>query len=461
MEETQNFLRENCRWAGRDLNPTYSGDITRTPDKQSTKPLINHKNTEDDKDKGAMSETEKFLDYYKSARSKGTYKSYKRGLTLFEKYYGKSSDKALEERRQDIASKDFAQNQRFVREVEKFHSWLLDKGYSINTSRTMCLGIMQLFRYYGVPIVLPPQSKVSKTTITTKTHIPKIEELRRMFQVSDLRGRVILSMGLDLAWRIGDFLKLKKTDVPDLNQETPIKFEAITQKEDAISSTFLSSETVELLKAYLPTLPKENPYLFPSNGKRHLKDEAVNNILKGLMKKARIKIPQNKRFTFHSLRKRFLSTCYNLNIDSDVAKLLVGKSIGKSMETYLGDVNLKNSFVEVREKQLSLSNGTIKSTMESKDKEIAELKERLNAMQNVLLGLIGLNRDQIEQLVTKQLESEKVTIRGDRGTIPISEHVKAMTNEKLFQEFQRIQNKKQAQEYDKLLEETNGFNHKK
>ncbi len=87
---------------------------------------------------------------------------------------------------------------------------------------------------YGMPIVLPPQSKASKTTITTKTYIPKIEELRRIFQISDLRGRVILSMGLDPAWRMSDFLKLRKTYAPDLNQETPIKFEAITQKEDLI-----------------------------------------------------------------------------------------------------------------------------------------------------------------------------------------------------------------------------------
>lgn len=49
-----------------------------------------------------MSDTEKFLDYYKSARSKGTYKSYKRGLTLFEEYYGRSTDKALEERRLEL-----------------------------------------------------------------------------------------------------------------------------------------------------------------------------------------------------------------------------------------------------------------------------------------------------------------------------------------------------------------------
>jgi len=85
----------------------------------------------------------------------------------------------------------------------------------------------------------------------------------------------------------------------------------------------------------------------------------------------------------------------------------------------------------------------------------ASARAEVKALRNVLFGLFGINREQVEKLVTKQLEDEGVEIRGDRGTIPISQHVKAMINEKLFQEFQRIQNKKQAQEYDKLLEETN------
>jgi len=42
---------------------------------------------------------QRFLDYYREARSKGTYKSYKRGIALFEEYYGKSCDEALEERK--------------------------------------------------------------------------------------------------------------------------------------------------------------------------------------------------------------------------------------------------------------------------------------------------------------------------------------------------------------------------
>ncbi len=44
-----------------------------------------------------MSETEKFLDYIKKAKSKNTHKSYKRGIALFEEYYGKT-DKRISRR---------------------------------------------------------------------------------------------------------------------------------------------------------------------------------------------------------------------------------------------------------------------------------------------------------------------------------------------------------------------------
>jgi hypothetical protein len=37
---------------------------------------------------------------------------------------------------------------RFEKEIEKFHSYLIEKGFSINSARNMTLGIRQLFRYY-------------------------------------------------------------------------------------------------------------------------------------------------------------------------------------------------------------------------------------------------------------------------------------------------------------------------
>jgi hypothetical protein len=43
---------------------------------------------------------------------------------------------------------------RFEKEIEKFHSHLIEKGYSINSARNMTLGIRQLFRYYQMPVTM-------------------------------------------------------------------------------------------------------------------------------------------------------------------------------------------------------------------------------------------------------------------------------------------------------------------
>gem|GEM_PF-4789722 len=54
----------------------------------------NHKTNEQ-----VMSKTEQFLDYIKQAKSKNTCKSYKRGIALFEEFYGKSSKRSIKEPR--------------------------------------------------------------------------------------------------------------------------------------------------------------------------------------------------------------------------------------------------------------------------------------------------------------------------------------------------------------------------
>ncbi len=388
---------------------------------------------------------DRFLDYYKTSKSKGTHKSYRRSLDLFEEYYGKNLDTILAERKTDVTSEDFERTKRFDREIEKFHKWMLERGYSINSARGNTIGIMQFFKFYGMPV--NPQA--FPTHLTTKTYIPPIEELRRLFNVADLRARTILSLGLDLAWRVSDFSPLKKSDIPDLNQSTPIPLEKITQKESVISSTFISRESAELLKAYVPTLPKENSYLLPSGSNNHLDDESINKILKKLCLKAKLKIPENKRFTFHSLRKRFLSTCYNLGINPDIAKLLVGKSIGKSMETYLGDVKLKSAFIEVREQALSLSNGTVKTEIQMKDEEIVKLNKRIEQLELTLRGMMEIYG---EELYKKALA--KLGLAG-RPKHPDEE----LDPTEALIEVGKRSRRKHEKEYKEMLDETNGFNH--
>ena len=351
-------------------------------------------------------------------------------------------DTILAERKQDLASDEPTQRKRFNREVEKFHKALLDKKYSINSARISTVGILQFFRFFEMPITLEKGSSVGQRVETTSDFVPTIEQYRSMFNCADLRGRAIISMALDLGWRISDFLEITKDDIPDLNQEPPLAFDRITEKEKVIAKSFLSAETVELLKTYMPTLDAQNPFLFQSNHEHHLDPESVGDVLKNLLAKAHVAIPKGKHIRFHAFRKRFLSTCADLKIDVNTAKILVGKNVESSMLAYLSEVNHKKAFLEVKG-VLNLTNGRMKSTIEAKDAQIETLKKEVNELRLTIKVIQNLFGDEILEKA-----KNKVTIAKKSGKLPTAEEVIDVLIE--------VERKKQQDEYEKLLAEKNG-----
>ncbi len=352
---------------------------------------------------------EDFLNYVKETKSKNTWKEYRHGIEKFAEWFGKSPNEIMELRTEDWASTDLHQKKRFVREIEKFHKNLIEKGYTINSARTMCLGLMQLFRFYEMPVTIQTGSDVSKTVVSTKDYVTTSEQNREMFKMADdLRSKIIISLGKDLGWRIGDFVKIKKEQLPNLEQEPPILFELITEKEDVLAKSFISAETVELLKQYLPTTPKENPYLFPSNSEKFIDPDTINRTLKQLAEKSNIKIPQNKRLRFHAFRKRFLSTCANLSVDVNIAKILVGKDVESSMLAYLSEVEHRIAFLKVHE-VLRLTEMPMRKTKES----TTELEERLDVVENILRIMIALGGKELFEKAKQTLKTEDIKMIHD------------------------------------------------
>jgi len=390
---------------------------------------------------------EDFLNYVKETKSKNTWKEYKHGIEKFAEWYRKSPNEILEMRIQDWANTDLHQKKRFVREIEKFHKSLIEKGYSINSARTMCLGLMQLFRFYEMPVTIPTGSDVSKTVVSTKDFVPTPEQNREMFKMADdLRSKLIISLGKDLGWRIGDFVKIKKEQLPKLELEPPISFDLVTEKEDVLAKSFISVETVELLKQYLPTTPKENPYLFPSNSENYIDPDTINRTLKALAEKCGIHIPNNKRLRFHSFRKRFLSTCANLSIDVNIAKILVGKDVESSMLAYLSEIEHRTAFLKVYE-VLRLTEMPMRKTRES----TTELEKRLEDLERLVHGVIALGgKEMIEKARTlAQIE----TIPYSTEEIEKEELLKEIGNKQL--EKQKKLSKEQLEEYKHIIAENN------
>lgn len=415
-----------------------------------------------------MNAKEKFLEDLISRRKKSTFKSYRRGLELFEEFYQKDCDTILKEAREKQQSEDVTELSFFDRKIEAFYKWMIDRKYALTSARNNTLGIVAFFNFYRIPT----DAKVPMPPPSGKTFIPKIESLRAMYAVADLKGKVILSLGLDLAWRLGDFINLTKNDLPDLNQPSPIPISKITSKENAISATFISSETAELLKAYLPTLRSNNEFLFPSPTKgSHLKDESILKILHELAEKAKIEVPQNKHLVFHSLRKRFLSTCATLNVDSEYACLMVGKKteIGDSFETYLEDADFKEAFKKVREDALSLTNGKLKAKMESKDAQIETMKKDIDETRRLLKLMTELYGEQLLERAKaslKEMGFKEMFVFDDRINVYYGNATDKSLNFKvkrddifeLMQKLAEIKAKKQQAEYEKILSENGNGN---
>jgi integrase len=390
---------------------------------------------------------QEFLD---SVSNPNTKKEYRHGLNKFCSWYGKSAKEILELRKDDLtqrAGENLIEYRnraaRFEKEIEKFHSYLIGQKRSINTARTQTLGIRQLFRFYEMPIRIRSGSRVSQTVKTTKNFPITIEHVRAMFTVADLRERVVLSMATDLGLRIGDFIKIRKTDLPDLNQQAPMPLDLMTDKEKVIAHGFLSQETVELLKAYLPTLDRKNgnPYLFPSNGESHISDEWLNRLLQRLSEKAQIRL-NGKSLTFHCFRKMFLSASIDSGIGLTAGKKLCGKSIGESDDTYLTTVNLREKFIQLK-KFL-----TIEETAKLEDSEVieglkdtvAKLHEELTQQKTVTDAVTEKNIKIAKDLVElqKRLQDTQLVLDSIRQVLTPEVLVK-LQHEWLHKEYEKEQ----------------------
>ena len=138
---------------------------------------------------------EKFLD----SLSKGTMKSYRRGLELLIEFYGKDVETILAERKDDLTSRPNenlvdAKNRasRYENLLEEFHAWMLkpihainkkeNQAYGINTARTGTLGLLQIFRYYNMSVTLRNGSPISQTVISTGDFVLMPEHVRA-FQI--------------------------------------------------------------------------------------------------------------------------------------------------------------------------------------------------------------------------------------------------------------------------------------
>jgi hypothetical protein len=165
-----------------------------------------------------------------------------------------------------------------------------------------------------------------------------------MAEVASLKEMIVLEVYL-LGLRVYDACRLKK-DIFDISKEAPIPMEILTHKEGVIARTYISQEFKDSLVKYLPLLKKDNPYLLQSARREVVDEDSLNKTLKTLATRAGI---DTKGFHWHTGRKLFMRTAAELGITSWNAMMMVGKSVDKSIETYINHVQLKGDFLKISE----------------------------------------------------------------------------------------------------------------
>jgi len=359
---------------------------------------------------------EEFFNYISKSKAKSTAKGYRNGIKNFcvwhkGNFTNELLNEILEERQESQKSKDSMKRKRFELLVEEWHRNQLNNGSSVNTARNRYVALCQFFRFFDLDLktsIIP--SEVKKTVISERYYMLTVEDLRALYQVADLRGRAILLMAKDLGLRLSDFRMIRVKELPDLDQESPIPFNVETRKEHVWTKGFLSAETIQILRIYLETLKKrkrESPFLWPSNGKHSLDQDSFGVWLKKLAVKAGIKIG-NQTLTFHCFRRLVMRAAIETGVGLTAAKLMVGKAVAKSDETYIAKARLKKAFNKLS-KYLNVTGVELATqpklakTVVNQQKEIVELKERVDDL-NERLTIIIKEKDKYNKEIGKFFE---------------------------------------------------------
>jgi integrase len=276
------------------------------------------------------------------------------------------------------------ESKRFNTRIVMFWKWLQsDKGFSESTASSYVFGISGFFSYYDLDLKL--KGKIPDTKMKIESYQPKLEDIQKVFRLGDLEIKTTLSIMRDVPCRVGD---LVKEVIPRIQQK---EFLIESEKEEVVGKCYISDLTLELHSQ----LEKANLKL--PNTKRGIAKllERASNIA-GIPK-----------FNPHLVRKYFFTVGCNLNINRDVLKVLMFKSVSKDILTYLlNRTELKDTWQQIIN-QIPLeakSNGRINDIQ----KELEELRMVMRVIARYI-SPSGISEDMSEdmEILKKFLEEER------------------------------------------------------
>ena len=230
--------------------------------------------------------------------------------------------------------------------MEEYVGELRARGLAPSTIRVYIHAIRTLLKVNEVD---PPKVLLPKAVVVYEDRAPRPEELWRMLQVADLRGRVIVSMLALGGFRIGTLCRLRYRHVrEDLERgviPVHIHVEAdITKGKYASYDTFIGVEAVEYLRLYLEArrrgtekippedIDDESPLIRADRLRepRPITRSQMTKIIRDLYLKAGLaREKRGRRYVLrpHSIRKFFRTQLAAKGVPADYIEYMMGHKI--------------------------------------------------------------------------------------------------------------------------------------
>jgi len=280
--------------------------------------------------------------------SKATLYQYMYGVHRYCSYLGREPDALISECLQPNGEVLTAAVNQHARDLDRFVMDLKASGLAPGTISNHVKGVRALYRANGVKLELP--YRLSRRVVYSD-RAPTQDELSRMMELADPRGRAILSMLALGGFRVGTLARLQYRHVrEDLERGiVPVHVHvesAITKGRYGEYDTFLGREAVDALNLYLEERRKGKLYGIKKSEEIHdgsplfrnqqvlqiqpLTPGGIHRIIHDLLLKAGlIKNTPQPRYELrpHSIRKFFRTQLAALGVNTDYIDYMMGHKL--------------------------------------------------------------------------------------------------------------------------------------
>jgi len=327
----------------------------------------------------------------------------------FLKWSNKTDIELVEEFKQSRDQIGYAK--KYGKIMLKYFDYLVnEKGIARGTAKSEVASVRAFFSSQTISLKIK-KGTMKSNSIALGEHEFSLAELQQIYRVSDIREKVLLSVGIGLGWSISDFLSLTWEYINpyiDSKEQVPIGFWYNRKKTESPCRAHFNHEMISDLKALRDSLANPSGRIFD------ITPQGLNKMFQTMVRKANIQLRGTKKPHFHQFRKILASSLANSGVSDIHIRLMLGKRIDPSMLTYLKDQTetLRKEYLKA-EKFFSLTgitNGDIDT--------MGKMQNRIDELENAMVTFVKVAKERgifplkelpkaLQELIEKQKEKEK------------------------------------------------------